>query len=147
MIMADRTESPAHIAARVIQAIGRPDFPERLLAAYRDLAADGLEDAGPMLVAALRRHKELIERAAHIAPSRSYSVFLERAHEWGLSPREAEVAAGLAAGRSQPEIAEGCGLALSSVITYRRRAYQKLAVTDRLQLRALCERLAAMAEP
>lgn len=145
--MADRTESPSHIAARVIQAIGRPDFPERLLAAYRDLAGGGLEDAGPMLAAALRRHNELIERAAQVVPSPPHSVLFERACEWGLSPREAEVAAGLAAGESQPDIAERCGLALSSVITYRRRAYQKLAVTDRLQLRALCERMAAMAEP
>lgn len=261
--MAVRTESPEHIAARVIPAIGRPEFPERLLSVYRDLAdcdlcsafswdaergprllfaaglhpqipgfalaasrayaqtywrfdsvaqhsvshgcsrlslsrmnaadihdpdyrhecyqrggiserltlfdadsttvsvsgyrsssrdpttseiAQRIEDAAPILVAALRRHNELLERAAHIVLVPSRSVVLQRAREWGLSAREAEVAAGLATGQSQADIAKSSGLALTSVITYRRRAYQKLKVSDRLELRALCERMVAPAE-
>jgi DNA-binding CsgD family transcriptional regulator len=261
--VAVRTESAEHIAARVIPAIGRPDFPERLLAVYRDLAdcdlcsaflwdteggprllfaaglhpqipgfalaasrayaqtywrfdnvaqhnvihgcsrlslsrtnaadihdpdyrrecyqrggiserltlfdsesttvsvsgyrstsrgamtseiAQRIEDAAPILVAALRRHNELLERAAHVVLVPSRSVVLQRAREWGLSAREAEVAAGLATGQSQADIAKSSGLALTSVITYRRRAYQKLKVSDRLELRALCERMVAPAE-
>jgi DNA-binding CsgD family transcriptional regulator len=31
------------------------------------------------------------------------------------------------------------GLSVNSVVTYRRRAYQKLKVTDRRALQALCE--------
>ena len=34
--------SATHIAARVIAAIGRPDFPEALLSVYRDLAGCNL---------------------------------------------------------------------------------------------------------
>jgi DNA-binding CsgD family transcriptional regulator len=262
--VAVRTESPQHIAARVIPAIGRPDFPERLLSVYRDIAdcdlcsafswdaengprllfaaglhpqipgfalaasrayaqtywrfdsvarhgmihgctglsllrmseadihdadyrrdcyqrggiserltlfdtdstilsvsgyrslargpitseiAQRMEDAAPILVPALRRHNELLERAAHVVLVPSRGVLLQRAREWGLSAREAEVAAGLATGQSQADIAKSSGLALTSVITYRRRAYQKLKVADRLELRALCERMVAPAEP
>jgi len=264
--VAVRTESAEHIAARVIPAIGRPEFPERLLSVYRDLAdcdlcsafswdaergprllfaaglhpqipgfalaasrayaqtywrfdsvaphsvshgcsrlslsrtnaadihdadyrrecyqrggiserltlfdadcgdsttvsvsgyrsasrgpttseiAQRIENAAPILVAALRRHNELLERAAHVVLVPSRSVVLQRAREWGLSAREAEVAAGLATGQSQADIAKSSGLALTSVITYRRRAYQKLKVSDRLELRALCERMVAPAE-
>lgn len=106
-----------------------------------------MQETGPVLVAALRRHHELIGRPAHATPAASRSILLQRADEWGLSAREAEVAAGLATGESQPEIARRSGLALSSVITYRRRAYLKLRVADRLELVALCERLAMPAEP
>jgi DNA-binding NarL/FixJ family response regulator len=105
-----------------------------------------IEAAAPILVAALRRHSELLERAAHVVVLPSRGVLLQRAREWGLSPREAEVAAGLATGQSQADIAKSSGLALTSVITYRRRAYQKLKVSDRLELRALCERMVAPAE-
>ncbi|MEI9928104.1 MAG: LuxR C-terminal-related transcriptional regulator [Sphingomonas sp.] len=49
---------------------------------------------------------------------------------------------GSRAGLGQAEIGAEAGLALSSVITYRRRAYRKLGVADRRQLRGLLERLA-----
>ena len=148
--------SPAHIAARVIAAIGRPDFPDQLLAAFRELAecdfrspttsqiARRIEEAGPALIAALRRHTELIEQTSR-APS--HSLLLKRVREWGLSAREAQVAAGLATGQRQADIARNAGLTLNSVITYRRRAYQKLRVSDRLELRAMCERMVAASEP
>ncbi len=64
-----------------------------------------------------------------------------------MSEREAQVAAGLAMGHSQSDIAKSSGLALNSVITYRRRAYQKLKVADRLELRAMCEKLIPLGEP
>lgn len=259
--MLRQTLSPAHIAARVIPAIGRPDFPAQLLSAYRDLAdcdlcsafvwqsrrpkllfaagahpqvsgfalsasrayeqrywqfdamverneasrglsllrttatdirdsdyrrdcyqkggiaerltlldtegsaisvsgyrtlARGMttsqalrrmEDAAPTLVAALRRHHELTERASQLVLSPSRDVLLQWARECGLSEREAEVAAGMAAGHSQSDIAQRYGLALNSVITYRRRAYQKLKVADRRELKALCERTIGPAPP
>lgn len=262
--MAAQTESPAHVAARVIAAIGRADFPERLLSVYRDLAgcdlcsaflwesqrapkllfavgvhpqisgfalsasrayakqywqldaavrpneahsASGLSllrtiaadirdpdyrrycyqrggiserltlfdaalpivsvsgyrtvsrgpttsqvaqrmaDAGPTLIAALRRHNELIDRATQSEFSPSRGDLLEWARECGLSAREAEVAAGLTMGQSQSDIAKSSGLALNSVITYRRRAYQKLKVADRRELRAMCERMTSPTPP
>ena len=103
-----------------------------------------LEDAGPTIIATVRRHHELIvEQEARAARSPAGHILFEHAGEWGLSAREAEVAAGLAMGRSQVEIARRACISVNSVITYRRRAYQKLRVSDRLQLRALCERLGA----
>lgn len=131
------------------------DFPVVSVSGYRTACrgvttsdvAQRMEDAGPTLIAALRRHHELSEGAVQMAPSPSGSVLLQRAREWGLSAREAEVAAGLATGHSQADIAKSSGLALNSVITYRRRAYQKLKVADRLELRAMCERMVSVAEP
>ncbi len=138
----------AAIAARVIVAIGRSDFPEQLLAVCRELQmARKLEEAGPTLIAAVRRHTELMERKEQTVLSHSRSVLLRQAREWGLSEREAEVATGLAMGQSQSDIAKASGLALNSVITYRRRAYQKLKVADRLELREMCDRLIPLAEP
>jgi DNA-binding CsgD family transcriptional regulator len=144
--------SPAQLAARVIPAIGRPDFPERLRSVCRELsgceiggpldleAVQRIEQAGPILVAAIRRHMELLEQATRTVVSPSLDTVLQWARERGLSEREAEVAAGLATGRSQSDIARRFGLSLNSVITYRRRAYQKLGVADRRQLQALCAR-------
>ena len=51
------------------------------------------------------------------------------------------IAVGLATGQSQADIAKSTGLALNSVITYRRRAYQKLKVADRLELRAMYDQV------
>lgn len=109
--------------------------------------AQRMRDAGPIIVAALRRHSELVERATPTVLAPSRGVLLQRVRERGLSAREAEVATGLATGQSQADIAKSCGLTLNSVITYRRRAYQKLKVSDRLELRAVCERMIAPVEP
>lgn len=246
-----RTGSPAHIAARVIPAIGRPEFPSLLLSVYRDLAGCDLcsafsweselgpklllaagehprvsgfahsasqaytqkywqsdaalsrdrrpglsfvrmkaadirdadyrrdcyqsggirerltlfdasfpsvsvsgyargpttalvdqwmADAGPTLVAAVRRHNELLELAQQAVLSPSLDAVVEWARERGLSAREAQVAAGLTLGQTQAEIAGYVGLSVNSVVTYRRRAYQKLKVADRRALQALCAR-------
>jgi|GEM_PF-1029892 len=100
-----------------------------------------LQQAAPTLIAAVRRHSELLEHQSPSGCSLSRHELLERARAWGLSAREAEVVAGLATGQSQSEIARCAGIALNSVVTYRRRAYQKLRVSNRRELRALCERL------
>jgi DNA-binding CsgD family transcriptional regulator len=254
--MIERTLSPAHVAARVIPAIGRPEFPSQLLSVYRELAGcelcsafswesergpkllfaagepagvsgfalsasqaytqkywqsdaalgrDGLHDrsglsfvrmtaadirdadyrrdcyqsggirerltlfdasfpavsvsgyrsdargptaasvarfmtvAGPTLVAAVRRHNELQELARQTVLSPSLDAVVQWARKRGLSAREAQVVAGLTLGQTQAEIAGYVGLSVNSVVTYRRRAYQKLKVTDRRALQALCE--------
>lgn len=108
--------------------------------------AQRIADAGPTLIAALRRHSELLERAIQ-TNALSRSDLLEWARELGLSAREAEVAAGLAMGQSQSDIAKGSGLGLNSVITYRRRAYQKLQVADRRELQAMCGRMISPEDP
>ncbi|MDY6944962.1 MAG: LuxR C-terminal-related transcriptional regulator [Pseudomonadota bacterium] len=101
--MIEQTSLSAGIAARIIPAIGRPEFPSVLLSVYRD-------------------------------------AVLEWARGRGLSAREAQVVTGLTLGQTQAQIAGRVGLSVNSVITYRRRAYQKLAVADRRALQALCER-------
>jgi len=57
-----------------------------------------------------------------------------------LSQREASVAAALSLGRTQKQIAEATGVALSSIVTYRRRAYRKLGVSDRHEVADLLRR-------
>lgn len=51
-----------------------------------------------------------------------------------LSRRERDVCAGLLVGATAAGIASDLGICESSVITYRRRAYQKLGVADRFDL-------------
>jgi DNA-binding CsgD family transcriptional regulator len=124
-----------------------PVSPAISVSGYRTLArgpvtsrtARRMEEVGPILIAALRRHTELVEHRGHISAARSYRALLKRAREWGLSAREAQVAAGLATGQRQADIARAASLTLNSVITYRRRAYQKLGVSNRMELRAMCE--------
>ncbi|HWK52610.1 MAG TPA: LuxR C-terminal-related transcriptional regulator [Steroidobacter sp.] len=99
--------------------------------------AQWLADAGPTLMAALRRHNELLELAEQPALSPSLDAVMQWARKRGLSAREAQVVAGLTLGQTQLQIAGGVGLSVNSVITYRRRAYQKLKVVDRRALQAL----------
>ncbi len=58
-----------------------------------------------------------------------------------LSRRERAICAGVLAGLSMKEVANALALELSSAITYKRRAYAKLAVTDRRGLVAAYDRI------
>ncbi|AWH94632.1 helix-turn-helix transcriptional regulator [Dietzia psychralcaliphila] len=53
--------------------------------------------------------------------------------EAGLSPRESEMLALIAQGRSNEEIASACYLSINTVKTYIRDAYRKIGVTTRPQ--------------
>lgn len=57
-----------------------------------------------------------------------------------LSDREQAVCLGILSGRKSEVIAADLGVAPSSVITYRKRAYGKLGVTSRAGLFAICAR-------
>ncbi|PVE47516.1 hypothetical protein DDE23_11805 [Pararhodobacter aggregans] len=107
------------IIANAYRARDTGPFPPAALRAFAARA--------PVLHAALLRHARLVPVAAPADPLA------------GLSPREAQVARLTAAGEDQPRIAQALGLAPHSVITYRRRAYAKLGVADRHQLRRLLE--------
>lgn len=98
-----------------------------------------LAAAGPAMLAAVRRHREL--SVLNISDRRAEygQAMIEKAKSAGLSEREAQVAASLANGAGQEEIAQKWGLAISSVITYRKRAYMKLKVENRRALRAFFE--------
>lgn len=56
-----------------------------------------------------------------------------------LSEREQQVCRAVLRGKKNEQIAAELGIAASSVITYRKRAYDKLGISSRAQLFALCE--------
>ncbi|WP_133162381.1 helix-turn-helix transcriptional regulator [Hyphococcus luteus] len=95
--------------------------------------------AGPSLMAAVKRHCELSMTVIADQYTECYRAMVEKAKRRGLSEREAQVAASLAGGEGQAEIAERCGVAFSSVVTYRKRAYMKLKVESKRQLRDFFE--------
>lgn len=55
-----------------------------------------------------------------------------------LSEREQQVCRAVLRGKKNEAIAAELDIAASSVITYRKRAYEKLGITSRAQLFALC---------
>lgn len=89
---------------------------------------DRLEKIGPVLMAALAKHLELLERpASTLRPSPESVAGNLLKSDLLLSPREAEVAGALIAGWTQRDICERTGISLASVVTYRKRAYRKRA--------------------
>jgi len=56
----------------------------------------------------------------------------------GLTPRELEIASRIVAGMGAEAIALDLGIAPSSVVTYRRRAYARLGIAAQNELFALC---------
>jgi DNA-binding CsgD family transcriptional regulator len=81
----------------------------------------------PMLCAAAMRHCELSMVRDGRDPQRILLHLIERFPT--LTMREAQCAAGAIAGQTAEEIASGLGLKSSSVITHRKRAYERLNVT------------------
>lgn len=112
-----------------------------IASAYRAASDGGFQPAdiarvealAPVLMAALARHVDLTSAGpCGDAPEDVTQTLLTAGA--GLSLREAEVAASLILGRTQAEISEATRLTLSSVVTYRRRAYCKLGVMDKREL-------------
>ncbi len=56
------------------------------------------------------------------------------ARAYGLTRAEAEVAVALAAGTKAPDIAHGRSISINTVKTFRRRVYDKLGVSDQVEL-------------
>jgi DNA-binding CsgD family transcriptional regulator len=101
---------------------------------FSDIDVARLETFAPILLSAADRHDRLVRHAGPRAPGASEVVRRLLAGPQGLSAREAEIAAGLILGRTQPQIASDMALSLGTVITYRRRAYGKLGVASRAEL-------------
>lgn len=104
-------------------------------------AVERMEAVAPLLMAMVVKHVRLQSRPLNVAlhpPQQEIAGRLLQAG-YALSGREAEVSAGLLLGRTHREISEKVGLALSSIVTYRQRAYRKLGVNDRRGLEALYE--------
>jgi DNA-binding CsgD family transcriptional regulator len=86
------------------------------------------------LVTIARRHVELLANTAANADVWRLRLKVIR-HD--LTSREVEVAARMLAGESLREIAENLGVAHSSAVTYRERAYRRLGVQNLKELRSL----------
>ncbi|WP_158011683.1 helix-turn-helix transcriptional regulator [Sphingomonas turrisvirgatae] len=136
----------AGVVGRVsILSPGRPCF---IINGYRSagrapFSADDvtqLERCAPVLLAALRQH--LWVTLTMDCP-RDETTLAARlvALDYGLSMREAEVVAALMMDETQADIAAAKQLSVSTVVTYRRRAYQKLGVTSQRDLKVLRQRL------
>lgn len=82
--------------------------------------------------------RDSIVRACAASPSQALSIQLAP-NLPRLSVREKEVCSYILAGYSHPQIANELKIGLSSVITFRKRAYQKLGVGDSRQLRQVMQ--------
>lgn len=80
------------------------------------------------------------QEAVALRPSRAVTERALRAADPSLSVREAEVCAGMVRGEAIKEIANTISLELSSVITYKKRAFFKLKISTRRELQEIYER-------
>lgn len=108
-----------------------------------------IEQSGGVLGALVAKHAEL---AAAVQRWKSQANFGEAAKflrnpALGLSTQEIEVCASLLAGFSYKEIAQRRSLKISSVITYRKRAFLKLGIRNRGELEAIFESSSRRARP
>ena len=99
-----------------------------------------IERYAAVLLAALRQHLR-ITLAAECPADHAMLVGMMVALDCGLSKREAEVVAGLMTGETHQRIAAATGLSVSTIVTYRLRAYDKLGVANRRDLAALRQKL------
>lgn len=105
------------------QALSRPD------------ELDRLERCAPVLLALVARHDAVVASPrATLDLAATTGVLHARCP--ALSAREAEVAAGMALGLTQAQLADRLGVALHSIVTYRRRAYRKMGIAARGDLAA-----------
>jgi DNA-binding CsgD family transcriptional regulator len=93
----------------------------------------------PELIAAVARHRSFIATGPQAARQAAIEARLADV-DLGLTARERQTVTGILLGRTQQEIADDLSVAVSTVITYRRRAYQRLGVSDRRALAARLDR-------
>jgi DNA-binding CsgD family transcriptional regulator len=120
------TQGEALVALNFYRAQGSGVFTDADLAGIKSVAAP--------LAAIARRHVELLVQSAS-----STDVWRQRLKvvRHDLSFRELEVASGMLAGKTLREIAASLGVAHSTAITYRERAYRRLGVQNLKTLRKL----------
>lgn len=120
---------PLPIILNAYRDAARPRFPAE--------AADWFEGRAPLLLAAIERHLSLSRplEAGALDPAALARRLGRRAP--GLSLREADILARTAMGEPRIVTASALGLSVTSVATYRRRGYAKLAIRSRAELQAL----------
>jgi DNA-binding CsgD family transcriptional regulator len=104
-----------------------------------------LESHAAVLLAALRQHLR-VTTGSEVPIDLATLVGTLASQDCCLSMREAEVVAGLMLGRTQTQIAAAASLSVATIVTYRRRAYGKLDVNNRLELVALRQKLMKRAD-
>lgn len=97
---------------------------------------NALEALAPFLLAAARQHYNL---TANLGPPASLAHGLSPACE-SLSGREKQVVTEMMLGLTCKEIALKLEIGLTSVITYRQRAYQRLGISRKGELLKLCRK-------
>lgn len=101
---------------------------------FSDVDMARIESVALPLAAIVRRHVELLVQTASSTDAWRQRLKVVR-HD--LSFRELEVAAGMLAGKTLRDIATSLGVAHSTAITYRERAYRRLGVQNLKALRQL----------
>lgn len=101
---------------------------------------------GDLLLALIAQHRRF---PIGLADGRRHPPIRELASRFyesgaGLSRREAETCAMIVAGRSSKDIARETGLSVTSAVTYRKRAYRKIGVSDRRGLERFCDRISGL---
>jgi DNA-binding CsgD family transcriptional regulator len=111
---------------------------------YRDSGAGRFQPAeieliealAPLISHAARHHYALSGRNQPGIPQTMLATL--RSHCPALSKRELDVLRGVLEGWTAAEIADTMGIRPSSVVTYQKRAYQRLGISSQRQLFALC---------
>ncbi len=112
---------------------------------YTERQAAALHRAGPRIVAAITRHCQLVlerplhdkHRGARDDGARLLAEAFARPPLDALTSRERDVCVRILQGLSSEAIAARLGIGLNSVLTYRRRAYQRLGITSQNELFSL----------
>jgi LuxR family transcriptional regulator, activator of tox operons len=120
------TQGQALVALNFYRARGSGEFSAADLANIKSMS-------GP-LAAIARRHVELLVQTASSTDAWRQRLKVVR-HD--LSFRELEVAASMLAGKTLREIAASLGVAHSTAVTYRERAYRRLGVENLKALRQI----------
>jgi DNA-binding CsgD family transcriptional regulator len=107
---------------------------------YTDRQVDALHRASPKVVAAITRHCQLVLETQSRRRSDGRGLLADAFAKpplQALTSRERDVCTRILLGLSSEAIAGELGVSLNSVLTYRRRAYQRLGITSQNELFSL----------
>ncbi|MDN4999985.1 helix-turn-helix transcriptional regulator [Bradyrhizobium sp. GCM10027634] len=108
---------------------------------FGDAERSRLQTIAPAIGASVARH---FQQAATAAPDQNLAkLFATRAPLSVLTPREQEVCRHILLGLSSEAISQALGISLHSILTYRKRAYQRLGISAQNELFGIVLRLIA----
>jgi DNA-binding CsgD family transcriptional regulator len=111
-------------------------YREREAGRFRPAEIELVESLAPLIGEATRHHYALRGQSQMGIPQMMFARL--RGLCPTLSKRELDVLRGMLEGHSAVEIAERMGVKPTSVVTYKKRAYQRLGISSQRQLFALC---------